>query len=245
MYDPAIGRFTSVDPIAEKFAFVSGFNYAENKPINSIDLHGLQSYTMISYAQQAEAMYPERAKGLAERTRNYESASGAGAVAGAAIWASAAAVANYGWRAIGSFFLNEVKDEVASQVSGGATDVLDATKMGAKLMKEGFSTIYRAVSKGELADISDNGIIRPGPNSMETKLFTENVDDAIYQGTETGKAFDVISVDVPSSTMNNLGVNTTIDKHIGGMSGNTIYVDYDKLDLLNSTRGKVSKLKID
>ena len=46
VYDPAIGRFTSVDPIAEDFAFVSGFNYAENKPINSIDLHGLQSYPM-------------------------------------------------------------------------------------------------------------------------------------------------------------------------------------------------------
>jgi len=47
VYDPAIGRFTSVDPIAEKFAFVSGFNYAENKPINSIDLHGLQGVIMV------------------------------------------------------------------------------------------------------------------------------------------------------------------------------------------------------
>ena len=50
--------------------------------------------------------------------------------------------------------------------------------------------------------------------------------------------------------MNKLGVKTTIDKHDGGMSGNTmsgntIYADYDNLDLLNSTRGKVSKLKID
>ncbi len=43
VYDPAIGRFTSVDPIAEEFAFVSGFNYAENEPIANIDLHGLQA----------------------------------------------------------------------------------------------------------------------------------------------------------------------------------------------------------
>lgn len=42
VYDPAIGRFTSVDPIAERFAFVSGFNYAENEPVGHIDLHGLQ-----------------------------------------------------------------------------------------------------------------------------------------------------------------------------------------------------------
>ena len=42
VYDPAIARFTSVDPIADEFPHVSGFNYAENKPINGIDLHGLQ-----------------------------------------------------------------------------------------------------------------------------------------------------------------------------------------------------------
>jgi RHS repeat-associated protein len=43
MYDPAIGRFPSVDPIADQFAFVSGFNYAENEPVGHIDLWGLQA----------------------------------------------------------------------------------------------------------------------------------------------------------------------------------------------------------
>ncbi|MGK0175559.1 MAG: RHS repeat-associated protein, partial [Ulvibacter sp.] len=42
-YDPAIGRFPSVDPIADEFAHVSGFNYAENSPIANIDLWGLQA----------------------------------------------------------------------------------------------------------------------------------------------------------------------------------------------------------
>jgi len=41
-YDPAIGRFTSVDPIADKFPYVSSYNYAENEPVAHIDLHGLQ-----------------------------------------------------------------------------------------------------------------------------------------------------------------------------------------------------------
>ncbi len=39
-YDPAIGRFTGVDPIADKFAWVSPYNYAENEPIANIDLWG-------------------------------------------------------------------------------------------------------------------------------------------------------------------------------------------------------------
>ena len=42
MYDPAVGRFTGVDPIAEQFAFVSVYNYAENRVPNGIDLWGLQ-----------------------------------------------------------------------------------------------------------------------------------------------------------------------------------------------------------
>ena len=43
-YDPTIGRFTGVDPIADQFAFVSPFNYAENEPIAHIDLWGLQKF---------------------------------------------------------------------------------------------------------------------------------------------------------------------------------------------------------
>jgi RHS repeat-associated protein len=42
MYDPVIGRFTGVDPIADDFPHVTPYNYAENKPINGIDLWGLQ-----------------------------------------------------------------------------------------------------------------------------------------------------------------------------------------------------------
>ncbi|MEM6769480.1 MAG: RHS repeat-associated core domain-containing protein, partial [Bacteroidota bacterium] len=41
-YDPEIGRFTGVDPIADNFAWVSPYNYAENEPVGHIDLWGLQ-----------------------------------------------------------------------------------------------------------------------------------------------------------------------------------------------------------
>ena len=43
-YDPAIARFTGVGPIADEFAWVSPYNYAENTPTNAIDLHGLQAF---------------------------------------------------------------------------------------------------------------------------------------------------------------------------------------------------------
>ena len=41
-YDPAIGRFPSLDPKADDFEWVSPYNYAENRPINGVDLWGLQ-----------------------------------------------------------------------------------------------------------------------------------------------------------------------------------------------------------
>jgi len=42
MHDPAIGRFTGVDPIADRFAWVSPYNYAEDRVPNGIDFWGLQ-----------------------------------------------------------------------------------------------------------------------------------------------------------------------------------------------------------
>ena len=37
-----------MDPIADKFAFVSAYNYAENSPISNIDLHGLQAVLSVN-----------------------------------------------------------------------------------------------------------------------------------------------------------------------------------------------------
>lgn len=42
-YDPQIGRFPSLDPLADKFNWVTPYNYAENSPVANIDLWGLQA----------------------------------------------------------------------------------------------------------------------------------------------------------------------------------------------------------
>jgi hypothetical protein len=40
-YDPAIARFTTVDPLAEKYSFQNPYAYAANNPIKFIDYMGL------------------------------------------------------------------------------------------------------------------------------------------------------------------------------------------------------------
>jgi RHS repeat-associated protein len=44
MYDPQIGRFTTIDPIANKFPSMTTYQYASNNPVVCIDLDGLEGY---------------------------------------------------------------------------------------------------------------------------------------------------------------------------------------------------------
>ena len=41
-YDPAIGRFFNIDPLAEDYNYQSPYNFAENRVIDGIELEGLE-----------------------------------------------------------------------------------------------------------------------------------------------------------------------------------------------------------
>jgi len=42
-YDPGLGRFHTLDPLAEKFSHQSSFVYADNNPIRFIDFMGMNA----------------------------------------------------------------------------------------------------------------------------------------------------------------------------------------------------------
>jgi RHS repeat-associated protein len=46
-YDPVIGRFTGMDRLSDSYPYKSPYDYAENRPINGIDLDGLEWVSMI------------------------------------------------------------------------------------------------------------------------------------------------------------------------------------------------------
>jgi RHS repeat-associated protein len=43
MYDPAIGRFTTRDPLAENFTSWTPYHYVHNNPLNMIDPTGMSA----------------------------------------------------------------------------------------------------------------------------------------------------------------------------------------------------------
>ncbi|WEK69067.1 MAG: DUF6443 domain-containing protein [Candidatus Chryseobacterium colombiense] len=42
-YDPSMGRFFNVDPLSEKYAYQSHYNFSENRVVNSRELEGLEA----------------------------------------------------------------------------------------------------------------------------------------------------------------------------------------------------------
>ncbi|MEZ4827129.1 MAG: N-acetylmuramoyl-L-alanine amidase [Bacteroidia bacterium] len=63
-YDPEKARFVSVDPLAEKFAYLTTYQYASNDPIRNIDLDGLEGFDPVKKETQATTNVPYRNPGI-------------------------------------------------------------------------------------------------------------------------------------------------------------------------------------
>jgi len=48
IYSPALGRFLSVDPLAKSYPWYTPYQFAGNKPINSIDVDGLEDHNVVT-----------------------------------------------------------------------------------------------------------------------------------------------------------------------------------------------------
>lgn len=162
-------------------------------------------------------------------------------------------LAAYGAEAIGTFVLNEIKDEALSQATGGASDVLDLGKMSYKAgkqvlevivdkgSKDGVSLLYRSVSDAELEDIAAEGVLRTNPNGGYStgKLFADNPRDAAVQSVQNYNfdktPFTILEVEVPNSVLLK-SEKLPLDIYPGGMTNPSIKILPEDLPAVNVKR---------
>ena len=60
-HDPQIGRFIQIDPLAEKYTSNGTYSYAENRPVNGIDLEGLEWWAPLLFLSENNSVVPRGA----------------------------------------------------------------------------------------------------------------------------------------------------------------------------------------
>jgi hypothetical protein len=61
-YDYAIGRFMSIDPLSEKYAYQSHYNFSENRVIDARELEGLEAYMVFNKSTNTIMLTPDKSK---------------------------------------------------------------------------------------------------------------------------------------------------------------------------------------
>lgn len=61
-YDYAIGRFMSIDPLAEKYAYQSPYNFSENRVIDARELEGLEAEILFNKTKGTLLITPDKSK---------------------------------------------------------------------------------------------------------------------------------------------------------------------------------------
>lgn len=61
IYNPAIGKFLSVDPLTKDYPWYTPYQFAGNKPIGAIDIEGLEEYWVVarSFIPQPKLSNPD------------------------------------------------------------------------------------------------------------------------------------------------------------------------------------------
>ncbi len=130
-HDPAIGRFMNIDPLAEEFYYNSTYAFSENKVISHVELEGLEAVWSAAHASRSGA------------SKEFIDKHPVAAAAIAGVFIAPPIILAAGPEAVGAFLLNEVKDEVLSVATGGASDVLDISKTIKNVAEVGIKKIVK------------------------------------------------------------------------------------------------------
>jgi hypothetical protein len=157
LYNPALGKFLSVDPLSPDFPWYTPYQFAGNKPIWAIDLDGLEETLATMAQQKAQESYLKNEISANELQDVYE-AQALGAAAGGLIvgaWWTAGTAA---WWAIKNPFTIIEGGTFGGQIVYGALDESGA----AEIPVSPFDNIGRALVRGGKSIFASVNKIRGG-----------------------------------------------------------------------------------
>lgn len=204
--DPATLRFWQVDPLSENYYYNSTYAFQENKLGMGVELEGreLDPWSLTRAAQD-----PEADKFQEENPKT--------ALAIVGTYVLSPLVVFFGLETTIAFVANEVKDEALSQATGGASDVLDLTKAGTKVVKEGVKAFTEKSLKNssKFEDITKSSRGKKSTKNIKTDVtkteFEKNLEESGFEKTTSkdGNA-TILTKDGKSFTLrkSSNGINT-------------------------------------
>jgi RHS repeat-associated protein len=167
-YDPSVGRFTGVDPLAEKMPGWSSYSYGFNAPTRFIDPDGRAPIKAEDCCPPDLSLFYAHKLGGAKGFNNQikvNQMTGAGTIVGVAAFGAALAPG-----AVAAFIGNEIKDEFLSQVTGGLSDVVSISKQAKNLVQIGGKKFAKSLDD-----------IKKGYDKAGYKIVEENKNNIIYE----------------------------------------------------------------
>jgi RHS repeat-associated protein len=163
-YDGVVGRFPVVDPIIEKFPYLTPYNYASNDSVGKIDLWGLQGVS----ADIIQRQYQEGALNhgvLANKVKKEDlmplyKAQATGAMVGSMIGVAATAAMEMGAAGVAKEGIDLLWEQITG-IPAPVTSLVDIGEAGAKVvMKEGLKEGVEKIGKEVVKESTDaaNGV---------------------------------------------------------------------------------------
>ncbi len=178
IHDPRVGRFFSVDPLTAEYPWNSPYAFSENRVIDGVELEGLE------YERAAMLVNDDRQRRMA-RGEKVTAEDLYATLVVSAVGVGAASALILGPEVVATFVANEVKDEVLSQATGGASDVYDFSKVMTNIARTGLRKSAKSVNKlTEFKDLAKTGKI----NSKSVRFSQNSIKSTFQDG---GKVSDL------------------------------------------------------
>jgi len=192
MSDPAIGRFWQVDPKASNYPYNSTYAFQENKLGIGIELEGAENWPTSSDPLLNQAITTLNTGETSPEELTNTSLKSTGAYgAGVAAGTGGALAYGAGVKATVGVIANEVKDEVLSVLTDGASDIIDLSKNLKNLAKAGFKKLF-----GKADNVATDFVVTPDGTTVSTDLnkVTESFDNAGFNKVETNPKNSIYEV---------------------------------------------------